>query len=123
MKLDHIQLAMPEGKEEEARSFFIGILEMEEEEKPEPLASRGGCWFRKEEVIVHVGVENSFVPQKKAHPAFVVENLTNLEKKLKEKSYQVIWDEALPNRKRFYTTDSFGNRIEFLKAGDGFNQL
>ena len=122
MKLDHIQLAMPVGREDEARGFFIGILEMKEEEKPEPLASRGGCWFRKKGVIVHVGVEKSFIPQKKAHPAFVVENLTNLEQKLKEKSYQVIWDEALPNRKRFYTTDSFGNRIEFLKEGDGFNQ-
>ena len=122
MKLDHIQLAMPEGRENEARSFFIGILEKKEEEKPESLASRGGCWFRKEDVIVNVGVENSFVPQKKAHPAFVVEDLTSLEEKLKEKSYQVTWDETLPNRKRFYTTDSFGNRIEFLKEGDGFKQ-
>ncbi len=45
MKLDHIQLAMPVGREDEARGFFIGILEMKEEEKPEPLASRGGWWM------------------------------------------------------------------------------
>lgn len=37
MKLDHIQLAMPEGQEDEARSFFRDILEMIEEEKPYPL--------------------------------------------------------------------------------------
>jgi catechol 2,3-dioxygenase-like lactoylglutathione lyase family enzyme len=122
MKLDHIQLAMPQGKEDEARSFFINILEMEEETKPEPLASRGGCWFRKDGVLVHLGVEKNFTPQKKAHPAFIADNLLNLEKKLKEKSYDVIWDDALPNCNRFYTTDPFGNRIEFLKNGDGFSQ-
>ena len=122
MKLDHIQLAMPRSKEDEARNFFIEILEMKEEIKPEPLASRGGCWFRKDGVSVHLGVEKNFVPQKKAHPAFIVSDLLDLEKKLKEKSYEVIWDDALPTSDRCYTIDPFGNRIEFLKDGDGFSQ-
>ena len=122
MKLDHIQLAMLKGKENEAREFFVGILEMKEEEKPERLASRGGCWFRKDGAIVHLGVEKGFIPQKKAHPAFVVDDLAGLEKKLIEQNYEVTWDDAIPDRKRFYTTDPFGNRIEFLREGDGFNQ-
>lgn len=122
MKLDHIQLAMPKGAEEKARSFFSGILGMVEEEKPYPLSERGGCWFRKGSVILHVGVEQEFSPQKKAHPAFVVSNLKELERKLKERGFEVIWDEALPNRTRFYSTDPFGNRIEFLRDGDGFSQ-
>ncbi len=122
MKLDHIQLAMPAGKEDEARNFFIKILEMAEATKPEPLVPRGGCWFRKDRVIIHLGVEKNFIPQKKAHPAFIVNDLLNLEKKLKEKSYDVIWDDTLPDRKRLYTTDPFGNRIEFLQDGHGFSQ-
>ena len=122
MILDHILLTMPAGKKDEARGFFVGILEMKEEEVPEPLASRGGCWFRKENVIIHVGVEKDFVPQKKAHPAFVVNDLANMERKLKANNYDVIWDDVLPDRTRFYSTDSFGNRIEFLKDGDGFSQ-
>jgi len=122
MKLDHIQLAMSEGKEEDARAFFEGLLGMTEEEKPEPLASRGGCWFRKDEVIVHLGVEKNFLPQKKAHPAFVIEDLAALERKLTDAAYEVVWDTAIPSRKRFYTTDPFGNRIEFLLEGDGFTQ-
>ena len=122
MKLDHILLTMPPDKKDEARGFFVGILEMIEEEVPEPLASRGGCWFRKGTVILHVGVEKDFVPQKKAHPAFVVDDLFEMERKLKANNYEVIWNDELPNRTRFYSTDSFGNRIEFLKDGDGFSQ-
>ena len=122
MKIDHIQLAMPKGAEEEARAFFSGVLGMSEEEKPYPLSERGGCWFRKGSVILHIGSETEFAPQKKAHPAFVVADLGELERKLKDKEHQVLWDDALPNRKRFYSTDPFGNRIEFLNEGDGFSQ-
>ncbi len=122
MKLDHIQLAMPPGEEAKAREYFTGVLGMEEEEKPEPLASRGGCWFRSGSVILHLGVERDFSPQRKAHPAFSISDLNALEKKLKEKNYEVIWDDDLPGRKRFYSTDPFGNRIEFMQEGDGFSE-
>ncbi len=122
MKIDHVQLAMPIGRESEARHFFINILGMIEEEKPEPLASRGGCWFRKAEAIIHVGVEKEFVPQCKAHPAILVTDLQAVAQTLEAHQFDVLWDEALPNRQRFYTSDPFGNRIEFLQDGHGFSQ-
>ncbi|MCH2156261.1 MAG: hypothetical protein MK080_09685 [Opitutales bacterium] len=122
MKLDHLQLAMPAGEEEKARRFFAGVFGMSEQQKPEPLASRGGCWFRKGSVILHIGVDTPFVPQQKAHPAFIVEDLDSIERALKERGHRVVWDDSLPNRKRFYTEDPFGNRIEILQEGDGFSQ-
>ena len=122
MQLDHIQLAMPKGKETEARAFFVDLLGMVEETKPSPLAERGGCWFRKGEGNIHLGVEDDFRPQKKAHPAFTVEDLNELAEKLDERSHPVIWDSALSDRKRFYTEDPFGNRLEFMQNGDGFHQ-
>lgn len=122
MKIDHIQLAMPVDEEAKARAFFVELLQMEEERKPEPLASRGGCWFRKGDVIIHMGVEKEYIPQRKAHPAFIVEDLQGVADILEEKEYPVIWDDALLDRKRFYTSDPFGNRIEFIRDGDGFSQ-
>ena len=122
MKLDHIQLAMPKGGEKKARAFFSDVLGMEEEEKPYPLSERGGCWFRKGSVILHLGVEDGFIPQKKAHPAFVVPDLNELEQKLKAGGHDVLWDDALPSRIRFYSSDPFGNRIEFIREGDGFSE-
>lgn len=122
MKIDHIQLACAAGEEERARAYFGELLEMEEEEKPESLRGCGGCWFRKGKAIVHLGVEGEFVPQKKAHPAFVVEELEALGARLETAGYPVSWDETLPGRRRFYTEDPFGNRIEFMQSGDGFSE-
>ena len=39
---DHVQLAMPRGREDAARSFYAGLLGMTELEKPPVLAARGG---------------------------------------------------------------------------------
>jgi hypothetical protein len=121
-RLDHIQLAMPPGGEDRARAFWVGVWGMVEEMKPEPLARRGGCWFRGGAVIVHLGVEKDFVPQNKAHTALCVRELDDLARKLVAAGYSVTPDDALPERRRFYTVDPFGNRIEFIDDGDGFGQ-
>ena len=121
-RLDHILLAMPPGGEERARTFWGGLLGMQEEVKPGPLADRGGCWFRAGAVIVHLGVEKGFAPQRKAHPAFCVPELDEAAKRLAKAGCPVEWDDTLPNRRRFYTSDPFGNRIELLQDGHGFGQ-
>jgi len=69
-----------------------------------------------------LGVEKDFAPQKKAHPAFCVRDLDGLAQRLAGAGYPVIWDDALPERRRFYTADPFGNRIEFIANGDGVGQ-
>ena len=38
-------LAMPPGREEEARAFYAGALGIAEVKKPANLVKRGGCWF------------------------------------------------------------------------------
>ncbi len=122
MRLDHIQLAMPAGEEDQARAFFSDLLGMTEEEKPYPLSERGGVWFRSGDVILHIGVEQTFAPQKKAHPAFLIEDLDALASRLKSAGFDILWDDSLPDRKRFYSQDPFGNRIEFMLDGHGFGQ-
>ena len=117
MTIDHIQLACPPGGEEKARAFFAGVLGMEEVEKPEALQGRGGCWFRKGGMQVHIGIDGEFRAQKKAHPAFAVEDLGELAGRLVEAGHAVRWDDLIPGVRRFFTDDPFGNRIEFLASG------
>lgn len=114
MRVDHVQLACPPGGEEEARRFFGTILGMVELEKPAPLRARGGCWFRSGEVELHIGVEEDFRPQRKAHPAFAVADLDEVAATLEQAGGPVTWDTSLPDVRRFFTADPFGNRIEFL---------
>jgi catechol 2,3-dioxygenase-like lactoylglutathione lyase family enzyme len=117
--LDHVQLAMPPGADAEARAeaFYAGPLGLERRPKPEPLASRGGCWFSNDAVTIHLGVEDDFRPARKAHPALVVDDLDALAAALEQAGHPVRWSDELPAVRRFYTDDPFGNRIELL-AGE-----
>jgi catechol 2,3-dioxygenase-like lactoylglutathione lyase family enzyme len=118
-RLDHILLAMPAGRESDARDFYQGILGIPEAIKPAGLAARGGCWFEDGELKIHLGVEKNFVPARKAHPAFIVDDLATLEATLKKAGYPLAYDEPLEGYDRFFVNDPFGNRIELmqLKAG------
>ena len=80
--LDHVQLAMPPGKEAEARAFYEGVLGIPEVQKPPNLARRGGCWFERGTVKIHLGVDADFRPARKAHPALLVEDLRALEARM-----------------------------------------
>lgn len=116
--LDHVQVAAPEGCEAEARAFYGGLLGLEEVIKPPALASRGGCWFRAGAHELHVGVEPSFQPARKAHPALRVESegaLEALADRLAAGGAAVEWAGGeLPGRRRFHVSDPFGNRLELI---------
>lgn len=120
--LDHVQLAMPRGEEARARAFYADLLGLPEAVKPEPLASRGGCWFEGGRTVVHLGVESDFAPACKAHPAFLVEDLEGARRELAAAGAPIVPDDTLPGVRRFYTADPFGNRIELIQRGDGFSE-
>ena len=73
--IEHVQLAMPLSGEDSARSFYAGVLGLTEKPKPPHLAERGGVWFERGELKIHLGVESDFRPARKAHPALLVEGL------------------------------------------------
>ena len=115
-RLDHVLLAMPAGRESEARAFYQGILGIPEAAKPAALAARGGCWFEDGELKVHLGIEKDFTPARKAHPAFIVDDLAALEAALKAAGYPIAHDEPLEGYDRFFVSDPFGNRIELMQV-------
>lgn len=115
LAIEHVQLAMPPGREGEARAFYAGLLGIPEVRKPAHLAARGGAWFEAGSVKVHLGVEEGFRPARKAHPAFVVANLEELAARLRAAGHEVVEDQPLAGWQRVYTADPFGNRIELME--------
>jgi catechol 2,3-dioxygenase-like lactoylglutathione lyase family enzyme len=112
--IDHVQLAMPPGREAEAVRFYEGLLGLSQVAKPPRLAGRGGCWFEQGDLRVHLGVEDTFRPARKAHPAFLVEDLPELAARL-EAAGVAVTREPLDGYRRLYVDDPFGNRIELLE--------
>ena len=113
--IDHVQLAMPAGREADARHFYADILGIAERQKPPNLALRGGCWFERGALKVHLGVDEDFRPARKAHPAFIVEGLDAFEVVLRREGFVVKDDEALEGYRRIFVDDPFGNRLELME--------
>ena len=124
MKLHHVMVAMPYGKEDVARSFYADILGMTEVEKPPLLAIQGGCWFRSydgDSIVaeIHMGTESNFSPAQIAHPGLVVDSTAELEDlaaKIQAAGYSLTWEErhSFVGYERFHCRDPFGNRVEIL---------
>ncbi|MEG2577559.1 MAG: VOC family protein [Glutamicibacter sp.] len=124
MRLHHVQLPMPRGQEAEARRFYGEALGLIEVPKPPALAGRGGCWFRafKADAVVaeiHLGIDDPFIPAKKAHPGIVcdsVEEWETLAGRIDSMGYELSWAEreTFEGYLRFHARDGFGNRLEIM---------
>ena len=125
MRLHHVQVACPPGGEDASRRFYAGALGLVEVPKPAALAGRGGCWFRAYDVHgdvsaeIHVGVEEPFIPARKAHPALVLDDvaaLDDLAAHLRAAGHPVDETErtTFPGHLRLHTADPHGNRVEVL---------
>jgi catechol 2,3-dioxygenase-like lactoylglutathione lyase family enzyme len=122
--LHHVQVACPPGGEGEARRFYADALGLTEVAKPADLQGRGGAWFRGYDVRgavaaeLHVGVEDPFAPARKAHPAFVVDDLDGVADALGEAGFEVdlSQEHSFDGCRRLHTHDPHGNRVEVLQA-------
>ncbi len=121
--LHHVQVACPPGGEDAARRFYGDALGLTEIEKPDDLRGRGGVWFGGFDALgavsaeVHVGVEDPFRPARKAHPAFVVDDLDDVAASVAAGGFDVDHREreSFGGYLRFHTHDGAGNRVEVLQ--------
>lgn len=124
IKIDHVQLVIPEGEEERAREFYGGLLGLEEIEKPDLLKSTGGVWYKIGDAELHLGInrhsgiksnETAKPVMKKEHPAFEISGLADVKSYLKANGVNLKEENPIHGRERFSFYDPFWNRIEFLE--------
>jgi len=114
--LDHVQLAIPRDGLEAARAFYGSLLGFEEQQRPP--STNPGIWFVASRTILHLTVEEPFTPARRAHPAFLVESLKTCQLELEAAGHP----STPASEARFHVFDPFGNRLEFLQAGEGFSE-
>lgn len=115
MRLDHLFLPFPAGKEPACRAFWTGLIGMDEIEKPAALKGEGGGWFRRGTAIVHIGPDPDFHITDRPHPAFALADIARLAAQLTAAGHDVIWDDRIPGVTRFFTHDPVGNKLEFIE--------
>jgi len=123
LRIDHVQIVIPQETEDKARKFYGGVLGLEEIEKPDSLKASGGVWFKIAGGELHLGVEARFTTalfegeevKSKAHPAFEVKGLNAIKVHLIQNGVNIKEEIPIPGRKRFSFYDPFGNRIELLE--------
>jgi catechol 2,3-dioxygenase-like lactoylglutathione lyase family enzyme len=120
--IDHVQVGMPAGGEDDARRFYIALLGMHEVAKPPELAVHGGAWFAHGSVAIHLAVDPDHRSGTRSHPALVVDDLGAIRRRLEAAAVEVTDDDAGLGIARCYVRDPFGNRIELVDAADaGFS--
>jgi catechol 2,3-dioxygenase-like lactoylglutathione lyase family enzyme len=111
--IDHVQLAIPVGGEDEARRFYVDVFGLAEVSKPAAMVARGGAWFEAGDVRLHVGAEEDFVSARKAHPALTMSNLADF---ISTSGLDATWNDEIVGVVRCHVFDPFGNRIELVQA-------
>ncbi|HMJ08814.1 MAG TPA: VOC family protein [Pyrinomonadaceae bacterium] len=116
LNVDHAQITIPPGAEEQAKAFYCGVLGLPELAKPEVLQGRGGFWLELDGFQIHIGIDQyTDRTMTKAHLAYAVDNLPDWRERLVDEGIEIIDGIQIPNFRRFEFRDPFGNRVEFLE--------
>jgi catechol 2,3-dioxygenase-like lactoylglutathione lyase family enzyme len=116
--IDHIQITVPKSVETEAIEFYSTILGLKPIEKPEPLRTNGGAWYRHGSIEIHLSPEDGSADncQSKRHVCYVILDLAEAESELARHGIEIIRDrQPIAGWIRFYIRDPGGNRIEIAQ--------
>jgi catechol 2,3-dioxygenase-like lactoylglutathione lyase family enzyme len=107
---DHVAITAPAELEGEVIAWYAEVMGLERVAKPDGTRAQGG-WFQLGSQQLHVLIDEHN-PPKDAHFCLVVSEIDGAIETLREAGCHIEQAAAIPGRKRFYTRDPAGNRIE-----------
>ena len=118
MSLEHVSVTTPQDLEEQVIDWYRTSLGLEPIEKP-PGTRELGAWFQIGDQQVHVTVDEHN-PPKAAHFGLIVDDFDEVVTGLRAAGSHIEQARSIPGRRRFYTRDPAGNRIEIIAVtGEG----
>lgn len=116
-RLQHVSTPYPPGRADELRSFYGGLLGLEEKPAPPGLSERGIVWFAAgpDELELHflpeAGHKATGTPR---HFCLEVDDVEAWRRRLEEAGVRTEDTTPIRNRPRFYARDPFGNLVELV---------
>ena len=114
--LEHVSITSPEELVDDVLAWYENSLGLERIEKP-PGTREAGGWFRAGDQQIHVTLDEHN-PPKKAHFGIVVDDFGNIVERLRAAGCHIEQASKVPGRRRFYTRDPAGNRLEIITIED-----
>jgi catechol 2,3-dioxygenase-like lactoylglutathione lyase family enzyme len=110
LQLEHVNVTAPEDLETQVIAWYEESLGLTRIDKP-PGTRPGGAWFSVGEQEVHISRDEHNPPQT-AHFCLVTDDIDAVIERLRADGCHIEQASQLPGRRRFYTRDPAGNRIE-----------
>lgn len=108
--LEHVNVTTPEDLETEVVAWYEECLGLKRMEKPAGTRPNG-AWFEVGDQQLHVSRDEHNPPQA-AHFCLVADDLDAVIEQLRSAGCHIEQASELPGRRRFFTRDPAGNRIE-----------
>ena len=116
--VDHVQVTVPRSVVESAEHFYGVVLGLERVPKPDG-NTRGGAWYQKGDVQVHLSIEEDVLAGNHAsgrHVCYRVADLARAERSFREAGVEILPDtRPVEGWARFYVRDPGGNRLEIAQ--------
>jgi catechol 2,3-dioxygenase-like lactoylglutathione lyase family enzyme len=116
VRLQHVSIVIPQDGAERARSFYGGLLGLEERDVPPKLDASKLIWFRVGgdcELHLMMGDE---APPERPHFALVVDGeLGEVRRRLEAEGVETRDATEIVGRPRFFCRDPFGNLVELTR--------
>jgi muramoyltetrapeptide carboxypeptidase len=113
--LDHVTITAPEELESEVLGFYEDFLGLRRLTKPDGASSAGG-WFALGGSELHVS-RDSHNPPPVAHLAITVGDFDEVVERLRQSGFHIEQARPIVGRRRLFTRDPAGNRIEIVSYG------
>jgi catechol 2,3-dioxygenase-like lactoylglutathione lyase family enzyme len=110
--VNHVTVTAPEDLEQETVDWYDSCLGLQPIEKPDGTGERGG-WFQAGDQEIHVSIDQHN-PHHAAHFALVVTDFDEIIERLRNANCHVEQARPIPGRKRCFTRDPAGNRVELM---------
>ena len=110
--VEHVHITTPEELETEVVDWYRNCLGLDVLEKPEGTKQQG-TWFQLGTQELHLSIDEHN-PPKIAHFCVVVDSFDPVIERLRDGGSHIEQATEIPGRRRFYTRDPAGNRIEVM---------
>ncbi|MEC7524940.1 MAG: VOC family protein [Myxococcota bacterium] len=112
MRIHHVQLMIPRGREAEALAFYRDGLGLTRIPKPADMPNPEGIWFALAGGELHLGVQDEPPLETRAHVALEVDALDATLARLEGARTKA--SSPVAGLRRVHVWDPFGNRLELM---------